>query len=202
MNTGKLIAIVLIASVIGGYVGGLVGGNQSDPGSVGGTTNLDALTLDNGSFTSITGDNALGTTTITLSYDGFIAHDNVTVATGTAKGVITNSTGVDWMCKAGSVYTNGTTFAPSLVISVGTSTSATGDPTAIGLLASTTIASTTDTVINVNAWNSGQGSNFILPSGQSILLEIYDGTTGVASSTYFSNWDIDMDFPCWMLDED
>ena len=134
---------------------------------------------------------ATGTTTITKSFDGFKAWDDFTVATGTAKAVYTNSTGVDMICDSDSGYADfdGTTFAPSLVVALGTTTG----PTlySANLMSSSTVATTTDAMVAFT-----YTVPFRLASGESITASLSDGTTGVASSTYFTNWAIEFGVQC------
>jgi len=132
------------------------------------------------------------TSTISKSYDGMILQANFTVSTGTAKAIITNSTGVDMMCSTGNVYFDATAaFVPSLVVGVGVSSSG---GYSVGLLASTTIATSTDTLTSTAA------AGFYLAKGSSITgsLSDYAGMT-VSSSTYYSLWDAEMAFPCWLV---
>ncbi len=100
MNTVKTIVIVLVASLIGGFVGGSVGGNQSD--NAGGTTNLDALTLDNGNLTLTNGNIVMTSGSITST------SGSNTFGTTTAERVITG----------------GTVFSSSTLAAVGTLTEA------------------------------------------------------------------------------
>lgn len=140
-----------------------------------------------------------GTTTADNNLDGGFAEDFITVsATGSAQFVYTN-TGGPKFCSAidGGVYVNSVAtaaspLAPSLVFSLGTSTSATGYST--NLMASTTAASTTDMVLTTNAYR------FILAPGDSIVGAISDGIQNVASSTYFSNWQVNFKIPCSLLE--
>ncbi len=201
METKKLIVAVLIASLVGGYIGGLVGGNQSGPLSVGGDSNLDSLILDNEGqtnndtiLTTTRGTAVFGTTTVASSPDGFVAWDDVTtVATGTAKAVFTN-TGNPMMCgdESGAIFFDSTGFSPSLVVSMGTSSTATGY--SAGLLASTTVATTTDAVVDLT-----YAAPFRLANGESIVLSLSDITNTAASSTFYSNWGIQFGVQCWTL---
>ena len=133
-----------------------------------------------------------GTTTITKSPDGFVAYMGFTMATGTAKAVYTNPSS-DLVCDGRSAYLQaiGTTFAPSLVVAFGTSTSATGYST--NLLASTTLATTT---------NQFFAETFVTPfrlkSGESIVGALSDITNSEASSTYYSNWSMEYGVHCWV----
>ena len=135
----------------------------------------------------------IGTTTIAKSPDGFVAYMGFTMATGTAKAVYTNPSS-DLVCDGRSGYFQGvgTTFAPSLVVAFGTSTSATGYST--NLLASTTLATTT---------NQFFAETFVTPfrlkSGESIVGALSDITNSEASSTNYSNWSMQYGVQCWVM---
>lgn len=134
-----------------------------------------------------------GTTTITKSPDGFVAYMGFTVATGTAKASYSNPSN-DMVCDGSSGYFQGigTTFAPSLVVAFGTSTSATGYST--NLLASTTLATTTN-----QFFAETYTSPFRLKSGESIVGALSDITNTDASSTYYSNWSMEYGVHCWTM---
>lgn len=132
----------------------------------------------------------IGTTTIKKSYDGFTIHKDVTVAT-TSRSVYGNDTGIDMICGAGVLYWNSTGFSPSLVVSMGTTTVSTTHT--VTMLASTTVATTTDTFLLLYA------TPFLLPTGSSISLAMYDITNANASSTYYGNWDVEYDIPCTLI---
>jgi len=152
-----------------------------------------ALPIQASGTLAVTGSTLLnGTTTIPCSYDGTMAQKNFTMSTGTAKAVITNTCGANLMCQSGNVYWDSTAFSPSLVLAIGTSTSATGYAT--GLMSSTTIASTSDTALNVYS-----GNPFILPIGSSIIGALSDYNTTGASSTYYTNWTTEMGFSCRLM---
>lgn len=123
-----------------------------------------------------------GTTTITQSVDGLVVGGTIsTAATGTVRTVYTNTTGPK-MCDGGTGYLyvkNNGSFAPSLVWSLGTSTSAVAST---NLVASTTIATTTTTVL------ATANSKFLLAQSDVLTAIIGDITNTSASSTYFSNW--------------
>jgi hypothetical protein len=145
---------------------------------------------DNKSLDALT---VVGTTTIAKSYDGFIAYAGFTMATtsGYAEAIYTNSSGVDMMCSTGNVYFDATAaFAPSIAVSAGVS--ATG-VYSVTLLASTTIATTTDTMTSTAA------AGFYLANGSSIVGNLSDYNSAIASSTYYGNWTAQMAFPCWLV---
>mgnify|MGYP001560881536 CR=1 FL=1 len=158
----------------------------------GGFTQSGSATLSGA--TTLSGANTLsGTTTMTKSPDGFVAYMGFTMATGTAKAVYTNPSS-DLVCDGRSGYFQGvgTTFAPSLVVAFGTSTSATGYST--NLLASTTLATTT---------NQFFAETFVTPfrlkSGESIVGALSDITNSEASSTNYSNWSMQYGVHCWVM---
>lgn len=175
--SGIVSAIVALIAVY--YLGG---------SNFAGVTHLSGLSIGSGGLT------VTGTTTIAKSPDGFVAWDDVsTVATGTAKAVYTN-TGSPMMCDAdsGAVYFKSNGFSPSLVVSMGTSTSATGYAT--NLLASTTVATTTTAVVPLT-----YAVPFVLGNNQSLVVALSDITNANASSTYYSNWAIEMGIQCRTL---
>ena len=167
--------------------------NASDPVTT--LSNVDVYDLDVTNRLAVDGTTTLtGTTTVTKSYDGFVAWDNFTLATGTAKAVYTNSTGVDMMCNrgAGDVYFNATGFAPSIVFGIGESSSATGFD--VSLIASTTVATSTDTI---TAFTSVVP--FVLESGNSIVASLSDYVAAIASSTHFGNWTAEFSIDCHLI---
>ena len=156
----------------------------------GGTSNADAISLDSsltvGTTASITGTTTIGTLPATFSLNG-----TYKMSTGTPTTLFTNSKFDSMYCSSasGQVYATTTTagiasnnFAPSIVVSLGTSTSATGYSTT--LLASTTIATTTPTVLTTVS------SRFLLRNGESLVGTLSDFNTTGASSTYYGNWAI------------
>lgn len=136
-----------------------------------------------------------GSSTITKSFDGFVAYAAFTSATGTAKAVYTNTAG-DMACDSDNavVYFDNTTLhqAPSLQFSIGTSTSATGYSTAIS--ASTTVATTSDQVFDVT-----YATPWILKSGESIVGALSDTQGTNSSSTNYGNWSGQFGFHCWLI---
>ena len=135
-----------------------------------------------------------GTTTIAKSPDGFVAYDDFTMATGTAKAVFTNNFTSDMMCdsESGFIDAVGTSQSPSIQAAVGTSTSATGYSAT--LLASTTLATTTSPVFT---WT--YGLPFKLKAGESIVAALSDNNWIISSSTNYSNWDMEMGVHCWTM---
>lgn len=145
-------------------------------------------------ITATVGNTSLGTTTIARSYDGFMAGGGITpssVATGTVLTLYTHAGGPA-LCNAtqGMLYADSTAFSPNLVISIGTSTSAAYLPP--GLVASTTLATTTDLVVKPNA------SPFRMNAGDRITAFLSDGIAN-ASTTNFANWDIEFETHCWLI---
>ncbi len=137
-----------------------------------------------------------GTSTIVMSYDGFRANSGFTMATGTAKAVYSNMTGKNLMCQGGGVIADSlsTTLGPAFQVGCGTSTSATGYTTS--LIASTTVATTTDAAVSFS-----YTTVWILPAGNSVVCALSDLQPN-ASSTYFTSsyWNIDLSIPCAMID--
>jgi hypothetical protein len=138
--------------------------------------------------------NLLGTTTIAHSPDGYVAWDDFTVATGSAKAVFTNTFG-DMLCDAdsGSVFVNSSGFAPSLVFSLGTSTSAT--VASLNLIASTTVATSSTNGVIPFTYNTP----FRLKNGESIVGSLADYSAPIASSTNFANWAFQFQVHCWTM---
>ncbi len=145
----------------------------------------------NGTGNSLT---VSGTTTIAKSPDGFVLWDDFTVATTTpVRAAMTNS-GSPLMCDGDSlaIYSDATAaFAPSFKFAVGVATAATSY--AADLTASTTVATTTDTI------TAGASAPFLVASGSSITLSVGDYDSGIASSTYYGNWSGQISVHCWTL---
>ena len=136
-----------------------------------------------------------GTTTISSSFDGFELYDDFTMGTGTAKVVASNNLGADLICRknATALYFDSTTdFSPSLQVALGTSTTATGYST--NLKASTTIASTSDQVIDIT-----YASSFLLKIGESIVGALSDTQGTNSSSTNYGNWTGHLKVPCSLV---
>ena len=209
MTKLKILGIVIAGIVISVFISAGIGNKEIPPsdnlqgvynqvvqyfnqGLKAGTSNQ--LVISNTGAITTSGNLAVtGTTTITKSPDGFVAYMGFTMATGTAKAVYTNPSS-DLVCDGRSAYFQGigTTFAPSLVVAFGTSTSATGYST--NLLASTTLATTT---------NQFFAETFVTPfrlkSGESIVGALSDITNSEASSTNYSNWSMQYGVQCWVM---
>ena len=117
-----------------------------------------------------------------------------TTATGTVRTVYTNTTGPK-MCDSHSAFLlvqNNGSFAPSLVWSIGSSTSAAASG---NIIASSTIATTTTTVLPADAvaslWRLAEGSRITAIFG--------DITNASASSTNLSNWSAEFGITCQEL---
>ncbi|MFA6354022.1 MAG: hypothetical protein WCW93_03770 [Candidatus Paceibacterota bacterium] len=180
----------LIASMqnVGGNLTATPGIQQStDPVTT--MSNVDVYDLDVTNRFSVD-----GTSTIAQSYDGFVVFNDVTVATGSPKLVYTNSTGVDMICdrNTGVFYSNVTGYGVSLNISLGEMSSATTYSDG-GLIASTTIATSTDTMTFFTATTP-----FLFENGNSLVVGVGD-YTALASSTYFSNWDMELGIDCRLI---
>lgn len=131
-----------------------------------------------------------GTTTVAQSVDGIVIGGTIsTAATGTVRTVYTNTTGPK-MCDASTAYLyvkNNGSFAPSLVFSVGTSTTASAST---NLVASSTVATSTSSFINPAA------STFLLGANDVLTAIIGDISNTEASSTYLGNWSAEVGIWC------
>lgn len=193
-HLGLLIIIGLVVSAFAGLMGKTVI-VERDLGAI----NREATTISNphtfqqgmtinvppagGVSLTVDGTSTLtGTTTITQSVDGLVVGGTIsTAATGTVRTVYTNNTGPKF-CDSHTAFLyvkNNGSFAPSLVWSLGTSTTAVAST---NLVASSTIATTTSTLVVPTA------SSFILGSGDVLTAIFGDITNTEASSTYFSRW--------------
>ena len=128
-----------------------------------------------------------GTTTLGESVDGLVVGGTIsTAATGTVRTVYTNSTGPK-MCDSSTGYllvrSNGT-FAPALVWSLGTSTSAANAST--NLVASSTVATSTSGTITEGLIATADRL-FRLGAGETITAIFADTQSSVSSSTHFSS---------------
>lgn len=144
------------------------------------------------SYSGTTVDFSLPTTTVARSYDGFMVGGGIapaSVATGTVFTLYTH-TGSPVVCDAtlGAAVADNTTFGPALIMSVGTST---GGVATRNLIASTTFATSTDTYVKPTA------AVFRMDAGDRINAILSDYLT--ASSTHFSNWDIEFQTQCWLI---
>jgi hypothetical protein len=160
------------------------------------------LPIKTGSTLEVTGATTLsGLVTSPLSYDGFKPYGAFTTssATGTVQNLYTNSSGYDFLCSSysGGFYatTTGTVsayaFAPSMIFTLGTSTSATGYSN--NLLASTTVATSTPVTTTIKQ------SVFVLRNGESVNGMFGDITNTIASSTYYGNWSARWQITCGVL---
>lgn len=130
-----------------------------------------------------------GAATISESYDGAVNQSDLTIATGSPAATITNSTGVDMMCQGFAMYFDSDAFSPSLTVGLNESSTGAGGN---NLLASTTIATTTDQVVGSSTLE------WVFEAGNSVVALLGD-TNSNASSTYFSNWDVELAIPCWLM---
>ncbi len=136
-----------------------------------------------------------GTTTVAASYDGFVVYKQLTVSTTSNTTIFTN-TYAPMICYAysGSIYSDSqsSTLGPSFTASIGYSSGVV--PTA-NVLASTTIATTTDTITSLTA------TAFVLPSGYSLIAGFGDANGAVSSSTYYgtSYWKVHAVIPCTII---
>lgn len=135
-----------------------------------------------------------GTTTVTRSFDGFMAGGGIapaSVATNTVFTLYTH-TGSPVVCDASQsiLYADVTTFGTPLLVSVGTST---GGVATANLVASTTVGTTTDTLVGAAA-----AGLFVMNAGDRINAILADNVLN-ASSTHYSNWDIEFQTQCWLI---
>jgi len=151
-------------------------------------SSLGTLTV-SGTFTN----NA--TSTVDRSYDGFVIQPTMTYATGTVNGLYTNTTGKAMMCKGGGVYADSlsTTLGRNFKVSMGTSTGVVG--AGVSLIATTTVATSTDTFIPFFSPNP-----FMLANNESIIIYFADADAN-ASSTYFTStyWRVQPAIYCTLL---
>ncbi len=208
MTKLKILGIVIAGIVISVFISAVIGNKETPSDNLQGVYNQvvqyfnqglkagtsNQLTISNAGAITTSGNlSVTGTTTTTKSPDGFVAYMVFTVATGTAKAVYTN-TSSDLVCDGRSGYFQGvgSTFAPSLIVAFGTSTSATGYST--NLLASTTLATTTN-----QFFAETYATPFRLLSGESIVGSLSDITNTSASSTNYSNWSMQYGVHCWIM---
>ena len=205
MNGKQFVISLIVAVVVGVFIGWAYFGGSSEPAGatqnnidsslnvrgsasyqVDGTDVIDS----SGNVTISSHSAVIGTSTVSKSFDGFMATGTVSsVATGTKALTITNSGAAD-LCTGGGdsyLYFDSTAFSPSLKVSIGTSTSDTN------LLATTTVATTTDTVIQLKS------SSFVNANAGTINLYLGDITNTSASSTYYDNWTIKLGVQCATL---
>jgi hypothetical protein len=196
-HLGLLIIVVLVGS-------SFFGGNEQEQvlpeeeflgsSSVSTITNPFTFTKD-----VITSDDVSlnATTTVARSYDGFMAGGGITpssLATGTTFTLYTHSGGPA-LCDSSSAifYADSTAYSPSLIIDIGTTTTSGGY--SANLIASTTLATTTDAVLGI------AHDLFVMNSGDQItarLADTYPSNLG-ASSTNFANWDLEFQTQCWLI---
>lgn len=185
-----VLAIFVIVGILGTWlIHSITTKNDPSAATIIDGASSDSPTVDH--FVRIDGAlNVTGTTTVAKSPDGFVAYAAFTVATGTAKAVYTNTNG-PMVCNAtgGMVYSVGSTFAPTIAIALGTTTSASGYAT--NLMSSTTLATT-----STNVTGFTYTKPFYVNSGQSIVASISDINSN-SSSTYFTNWNLQFSVPCW-----
>ena len=198
-----ILKITIIAALIGAVVVviGLVGFSNQSNLNLGSTgtrfpngLSVDSTSPNAGQIRGTTLD-ITATSSIAKSFDGFVAWDNLTMATGTAKAVYTNTAGDMWCngANGGVLFDNTTAHqAPALQFSMGTSTSATGYST--NLLASTTVATTSDQIIGIT-----YTANWLLKSGESIVGALSDTQGTNSSSTNYGNWTAEFGFFCRLI---
>jgi hypothetical protein len=162
---------------------------------------LGAFTSYEPTYTKISGNVAVGGSFYTgYSYDDGEAGAGAafTMATGTTKWIWTNANTdkADALCRGASsaIYATSTPgFAPAIVFSLGTSTSATGYAT--NLLASTTVASSTVGRVIPLTYTS----DFVVRYNESIVGALSDANGGVSSSTAYTATTIRPQISCSLM---
>ena len=158
-----------------------------------GVSNLDSLTLGDDLVVDKTSTLTGSTTPTQLLFP--IGGTISTAATGTARTVNANTTGPK-LCFAGSAalsLRNTGTFSPSLVFSVGTSTSAVATR---NLIASSTVATSTPGTSTFNTVSAIADSEFIYANGDELMAIIGDITNTEASTTHMTNLTADFRILC------
>lgn len=183
----NILASVVAALIVVLVVLGLRAPVKSVPSTLGGAVETVRKTFGDGFDVS-----AGKTGTIEGNEIPFTMKGTFTVGTTSpVRAALENNTTKNLICDGDSLYVRSdaiAAFAPSFKYAVGTTTSAiSSSPGSVGysanLVASTTVATTTDTVLGIAA-----GWSFLLPIGSSITLSVGDYTAAIASSTYYSNW--------------
>lgn len=133
-----------------------------------------------------------GTSTSAHSPDGYMLYSSFTVSTTTpVRAALTNSYGPA-ICDGQSLYvfaSSTAVFVPAFKVAVGTTTSAT--LYSANILASTTVGTTTQSILNASTWL------FYLPTNASITLSVGDANSAVSSSTYYGSWTGQVGVHCW-----
>lgn len=146
-----------------------------------------------------------GTTTIARSVDGFVAGGFLTDS-GTTTPVQTIYTALSNIaCDANTIglhVISQAVFIGVQRISVGTTTSSGGATD--NLIASSTIASTTNAFIIEGFGRDTNGASFVMQTGDRIQISLADGeapanTSSAASSTNYASRDIEFGIWCWNL---
>mgnify|MGYP001558152134 CR=1 FL=1 len=157
-----------------------------------GDTNLTNIVL-SGDLTVDGASTQTGTSTVTQSVDGIVVGGTLTISTTTGRQTLyTNTTGPK-LCDTdiGGLVVNriGVNQAPAIIFSIATSTSSALPGT--NLIASTTIATSTDTIVRVT------DRNFILANNDTLMGLIAD-TNANSSSTNFGSWNAE--YSVWCTD--
>ena|SRR3990167_5961925 len=141
-----------------------------------------------------------GTTTINASFDGYMAGGTFRISTTTAQVLHKNTYGRAFCDGDNSTLyaRSNSSFAPSLVFSVGTSTAS--RPTR-NLVASTTIATSSPGVIATYIEKATTTNLFIYNPGDQIIGMIGDPSNAPdASSTYYGNLSAEFQIQCRLTD--
>lgn len=166
--------------------------NQDKNGELGGTTSATwtaANLVSNGTL------NVTGTTTMGVSYDGYVQSNSFTIATGTVAALSYQNTNGDMSCQGGAVELTHAGYVQAFQFAVGTSTTASMGISG-GVIATTTVATTTTST--TNWYNIATPSTWEFPKDAYLNAAIYDnGHTG-ASSTAYANLSGKVRLSCWL----
>lgn len=189
----------------GYYVDGtaIIDADGNVDGAITSSTGTFSSTLTvSGAFVAEAASTLTGTSTITASYDGHMIWDDATMATGTAAARYTNSHG-RMACDGGQIFARADGYAPPLEFTFGTTSTASGFANSIiassTILATSTYGTNAEYVIDLE---TNYSTEWMLDSDEEVSLWFYDPDAGSghsASSTNFSNWNVEFSIPCRLL---
>lgn len=194
MNSTKLSFAALIVAVFASILA-IFSFTLGHAGVAAGAQIIDGASSDNPTrdhFLTVDGIlNGTGTTTINHSPDGYMLYSSFSLSTTSpVRAALTNSYGPA-ICDGQSLYVFASStapFVPAFKVVVGTTTSA--SLYSANILSSSTVATTSQTVINASTWL------FYLPTNASITLSVGDAVSN-ASSTYYSSLTGQVGVHCW-----
>jgi len=195
-----LIGIVLISMLVGGnnqpvqIQGDPVGSGTRFPNGLSADGTSPSAGQVRGTTLTVTGAATIATTTITKSFDTFMIGGSIsTAATNTPRTIYTND-GAPIFCDSSTAgaFWDSTDYSPAHQFSVGTSTS-NAAPSA-SLIATTTVATSTDTVTPTH-----RDLLFIMNKGDTVVALTADDSDTGASSTNFSAWTAEFQVECWSI---